>query len=64
EEFENKAFEELPLVEQKASELIRSGNNDEAKKYLTSYTNSFAGATMSRWEEIKATLWGMFGRGF
>lgn len=64
EEFENKAFEELPLVEQKATELIRSGKNDEARKYLTSYTGSFAGSTMSRWEEIKATLWGMFGRGF
>ncbi|MGE5420219.1 MAG: dipeptidase [Chloroflexota bacterium] len=64
EEFENKAFEELPLVEQKATDLIKAGRNDEAVKYLTSYTNSFAGAAMSRWEEIKATLWGMFGRGF
>ncbi|HLN56245.1 MAG TPA: C69 family dipeptidase, partial [Bacteroidales bacterium] len=64
EEFENKAFEELPLVEQKASDLIKANKNEEAGKYLTSYTSSFAGAAMSRWQEIKATLWGMFGRGF
>lgn len=63
-EFENKAFEELPLVEQKASDLIKAGKNEEAGKYLTSYTSSFAGAAMSRWQEIKTTLWGMFGRGF
>ena len=64
EEFENKAFEELPAIEQKATEMIRNGKTEEAKKYLTSYTSSFAGAGMSRWEEIKGTLWGMFGRGF
>ncbi|HEX2970490.1 MAG TPA: C69 family dipeptidase [Bacteroidales bacterium] len=64
EELENKAFEELPMIEQKASEMIKAGKNDDARKYLTSYTNSFAGAAMSRWQEIKATLWGMFGRGF
>jgi hypothetical protein len=28
------------------------------------YTNSFAGAAMKKWEEMKVTLWGMFGRGF
>jgi dipeptidase len=63
EEFENKGFEELPQVEKKAAELIKAGKTDDAKKYITSYTNSFAGATMTRWEEIKTTLWGMFSRG-
>lgn len=63
-EFEDKAFEELPLVEKKVVELVKDGKNDEAKKYVTSYTNSFAGAAMKRWEEMKITLWGMFGRSF
>lgn len=63
-EFENKGFEELPQIEKKAAELIREGKAEEAKKYLTSYTNSFAGAAMTRWEEIRNTLWGMFSRGF
>lgn len=63
-EFEDKAFEELPMVDKKVTELVKEGKNDEAKKYVTSYTNSFAGATMTRWEEIKVSLWGMFGRNF
>jgi dipeptidase len=63
-EFEDKAFAELPSVEIKVIELVKDGKNEEAKKYVTSYTNSFAGAAMSRWQELKVTLWGMFGRGF
>jgi dipeptidase len=63
-EFEDKAFAEMPAVEKKVSELVKDGKNEEAKKYVTSYTNSFAGATMRRWEEMKISLWGMFGRGF
>jgi dipeptidase len=63
-EFEDKAFAELPAIDKKVSELVKDGKNEEAKKYVTSYTNSFAGATMRRWEEMKITLWGMFGRGF
>lgn len=63
-EFEDKAFEELPMIDKKVTELVKEGKNDEAKKYVTSYTNSFAGAAMTRWEEIKVSLWGMFGRNF
>lgn len=64
EEFENKAFDELPAIEKKAADLVKEGKSEEAKKYLTIYSNSFAGATMTRWEEMKAALWGIFGRGF
>lgn len=63
-EFEQKAAEEMPLIENKVKSLITEGKNKEAAAFVTSYTNSFAGAAMSRWEELKATLWGMFGRGF
>ena len=63
-EFEEKAFSELPSVEKKVTELVKDGKSDEAKQYVTSYTNSFAGAAMARWEDIKIKLWGMFGRGF
>jgi dipeptidase len=63
-EFEDKAFEELPAVERRVVELVKEGKNDEAKKFVTSYTNSFAGAAMSKWQDMKVTLWGMFGRGF
>lgn len=63
-ELEEKAFSELPSVEKKVVELVKDGKNDEAKRYVTFYTNSFAGSAMSKWAEIKVTLWGMFGRGF
>ncbi len=63
-EFEMKALAELPAVEKNVVELVRSGKNDEAKKYVTQYTNSFAWSAMKRWEEMKVTLWGMYGRGF
>jgi dipeptidase len=63
-EFEDKAFAEMPSVEKRVVELVKDGKNEEAKKYVTSYTNSFADAAMRRWEDLKITLWGMFGRGF
>lgn len=63
-EFEDKAFDELPMIDKKVVELVKAGKNEDAKKYVTSYTNSFANAAMSRWEEMKVTMWGMFGRGF
>ena len=63
-EFEDKAFSELPSVEKKVVELVKDGKNDEARQFVTSYTNTFADAAMRRWEDIKITLWGMFGRGF
>lgn len=62
--FEMKAAEEVPSVEKRAADLIREGKNEEAREYLTQYTADFAYATMKKWEEMKAALWGMFGRGF
>ncbi|MCU0472341.1 MAG: C69 family dipeptidase [Bacteroidales bacterium] len=63
-EFEDKAISELPLVEKNVNELVKQGKNHEAKKYVTEYTNSFAFSAMKKWEDMKVTLWGMFGRGF
>jgi dipeptidase len=63
-ELEDKAFEELPAIERRVVELVKEGKNEDAKKYVTAYTNNFAGLAMKRWEDMKVTLWGMFGRGF
>jgi dipeptidase len=63
-EMEDKAFNELPALEERVKALVSQGNNEEAKKVVTEYTHAFAMATMSMWQEIKRTLWGMFGRGF
>ncbi|HUW92432.1 MAG TPA: C69 family dipeptidase [Bacteroidales bacterium] len=63
-EFEDKAFTELPALEEKVTKLVSEGKNDEAKKAVTEYSNTFANATMNRWQEMKTALWGMFGRSF
>ena len=63
-ELEDKAFEELPSLEKKVVDLVKDGKNEDAKKYVTTYTNDFAGSAIRRWEDMKVTLWGMFGRGF
>ena len=63
-EFEDKAFSELPSIEKTVAGLVKDGKNEEAKRFVTSYTNSFADAAMKRWEDLKTSLWGMFGRGF
>lgn len=63
-EFEDKAFEDLPEIEKKVSEMVKSGRAVEAKKYLTLYTNNFAFAAMKKWEEMKAPLWSSFAMGF
>jgi dipeptidase len=63
-EFEDKAFDELPIVDKKVVDLVKDGKNEEARKYVTEYTNSFAYSAMQKWGEMKVALWGMFGRGF
>jgi dipeptidase len=63
-EFEDRAFEELPMVEKNVVELVRAGKNDDAKKYVTDYTNNFAYAAMKRWEEMKVPIWSSFSMGF
>ncbi len=63
-ELEQKALSEMPALEERVKTLVKEGKNDEAKKAVTEYTNSFAFASMTRWQEMKRTLWQMFGRGF
>lgn len=63
-EFEEKAFTELPALEERVKKLVSEGKNEEAKLAVTEYSNSFAHAAMNRWQEMKTALWGMFGRTF
>ena len=67
-EFEDRAFAELPHVEKIALELYGKGESEEniarTKGYLTKYTNDFARAAMSKYWELGDRFWGMFGRGF
>ncbi|MEW5900615.1 MAG: C69 family dipeptidase [Acidobacteriota bacterium] len=67
-EFEDKAFEELPFLDKKASELFGKGDNPEnvkkTKEFLTKYSNDFARAAMSKYWELGDTFWTKFARGF
>ncbi len=67
-EFEDKAFAELPQVEKKALELYKEeGGGEKAEKYkayLTSYTNDFARAAIHKYWELGDKFWAMFARGF
>ncbi|MGQ9671803.1 MAG: dipeptidase [Candidatus Aminicenantales bacterium] len=67
-EFEEKAFAELPYVEKVFLTLFGKGDNEasvaRAKRYLTKYTNDFARAAMSKYWELGDKFWAMFGRGF
>jgi dipeptidase len=63
-ELEDKAFEEMPIVEKTVLELIKAGKTETAKQYLTDYTINFAYSAMKRWEEMKGPLWSMYSAGF
>lgn len=67
-EFEEKAFAELPYVEKVFLNLFGKGDNEasvaRAKRYLTKYTTDFARAAMSKYWELGDKFWAMFGRGF
>ena len=63
-DMEQKALADLPALEERVKELVNEGKNDEAKKVVTEYSNAFAHGAMSRWQELNAELWQMFGRGF
>lgn len=51
--FEQKAADEMPLIENKVSALIREGKKDEAQAYLTRYSFDFIYSTLRCWEEMK-----------
>ncbi|HDJ34185.1 MAG TPA: peptidase [Bacteroidetes bacterium] len=63
-EYEEKAFFELPLLEEKVVQLVEEGKEDEARELVTRYTRDFAYATMKRWEVMSHDLWHRFGMGF
>lgn len=63
-ELEDKAFEEVPIIEKKVVELVKAGKNEEAKQYVTNYTNNFAYAAMKRWEDMKGSIWTILESGY
>ncbi|MCK9451453.1 MAG: C69 family dipeptidase [Bacteroidales bacterium] len=62
--FEEKAAEELPMVENKAEELLNEDKKEEATEYLTNYLRDFEAATKNKWKLLEIRFWELFGRGF
>lgn len=62
--FEDKAFSELPMVESRYQELLKTKGEERAKAFLTDYTKDFIGATILRWDEMAAKYWNDYRFGF
>ncbi len=66
--FENKAFLELPGIEKTAQDMLNADSSPQGRQkvreFVTRYTNDFARATIEKWNELTATYWAMFARGF
>ena len=62
--FEDKAFDELPLLEQKVKQAMLNGDHKLASKLVTDYTNDFTRATLQKWWELGDQFWGIFGKSF
>jgi len=66
-EFEKQLFMEQPLIDKKALDLMTASDGDddmEFRKFLTRYTNNWAGATMQRWWELGDFFWAYYARGW
>ena len=67
-EYEDKAFDEVDYIESRALQLLSQDRENtmkgmptqEARKYLTRYSNDFARAVVSRWWELGDELWVKF----
>jgi len=66
-EYEAQLFDEQPLIEQRALEMMRAGDGDDPmayRQFLSRYTHNFARATMQRWWELGDFFWAEFARGW
>ncbi len=66
-EMEEQLFLEQPLIDQKAMEMMQAeGGSDpmQFRRFLTRYTNNWAGATMQRWRELGEFFWAYYARGW
>ena len=62
--YEDKAFAELPGLENHVKSLLKDDKKDEVVILLNHYTADFAGATRQTWAEMEHTFWEKFWTGF
>lgn len=62
--FENKAFNDCEVLEDRALKMIKDKKFDELNILLNKFTKDFTGATALRWKELENEYWHKFGLGF
>ena len=62
--FLDKGARELPMVEKSYTDMVKSGQTDEAAAMLDGYTRDFFGATVLTWDQLAAALWRANANGF
>ena len=62
--FEQKAFDEIPAIENRAKALIADDKAKEATELLNQYTSDFAASTRQAWKEMENKFWYWFSMGF
>jgi len=62
--FEQKAFDEIPAIEDRAKALIADDKTKEATEILNQYTSDFAASTRQAWKEMENKFWYWFSFGF
>jgi dipeptidase len=62
--FEQKAFDEIPAIEERAKALLAEDKKKEATETLNQYTSDFAASTRQAWKEMENKFWYWFSFGF
>lgn len=58
--FEDKAFKEIPALEEEVKALLDEGKKEDAQKLLNRYTADFEAATAQAWKEMEHSFWEKF----
>ncbi len=62
--FEQKAFDEIPDIEDRIKAKLAEGNAEDAAEILNQYTSDFAASTRQAWKEMENKFWYWFSMGF
>lgn len=63
-DLEDKMFAEQEMVENTVKKLIKKGETEQAKEFVTRYTADNSRAAMMRWWELGNSYWDKFDMGF
>lgn len=62
--YEDRGFEEVPVIENKVKKLLKEDKKEEAQKVMNQYCADFAASTRQTWNEMEKKFWERFWTGF